>query len=130
MSVFHATGLVERIKLGGTGNVLSRPIRPWTQPDTRPRVTGHVDAVEGSAIAGWAHAPDWPGAQPTIEAWSAGRPVGRAFAEQNRPDLAAAGIGDGRHGFTLTLDEAAGPLTLTAFEGEADLVGAPLEAAA
>ena len=130
VSVFHATGLVEPVKLGGRGSAPPRPIRSWTGADTRPRVTGHVDAVEGRTVAGWAHAPDWPGAQPTIEAWTAGRAIGRAFAEQNRPDLAAAGIGDGRHGFTLTLDEVAVPLTLTAFEGEATLAGAPLEAAA
>ena len=42
-----------------------------------------------------------------MEARVDGRVVASAAAERLRPDLAEAGIGDGRYGFTIELDAAA-----------------------
>ncbi|HMI20275.1 MAG TPA: hypothetical protein VK533_12085, partial [Sphingomonas sp.] len=39
-----------------------------------------------------------------VEARLDGRPVAVAAADHHRPDLAAAGIGDGHHGFSIRFD--------------------------
>ena len=76
----------------------------------RPADRGSVD-VDGARIAGervevwgWAHAPQWPGAAVAVEARLDGRTVAVGSADQHRPDLAAAGIGDGRHAFSIRFD--------------------------
>jgi len=71
-------------------------------------VAGHVDgariAGEQVEIWGWAQAPQWPGAAVAVETRLDGRTVAVTSADQHRPDLAAAGIGDGRHAFSLRFD--------------------------
>jgi hypothetical protein len=76
-----------------------------------PAITGHLDGVDpGPAtigFGGWAHAPDWPAAQPALEARVKGRALGIGVASNDRPDLIPHGIGDGRHGFSFAIDRAA-----------------------
>lgn len=68
-------------------------------------VRGHLDVLTHACITGWA----WDGegrGEPVVVIVTAGeRVVARALADQHRGDLAAAGIGDGRHAFELILDE-------------------------
>jgi hypothetical protein len=101
VAAIHQAGLGLPAKLGG-----ERP-EPEAEPEPPP-VTGHVDLlrIEGSEVLvdGWARAPEWPGAGVAVEARIDGRPVAVAAADRHRPDLAAAGIGDGRHAFTLRFD--------------------------
>ena len=101
VGAIHQGGLPWPARLGAE----ALPLPPDRDP---PAVTGHVDGVKVAAerveIWGWAHAADWPGAAPAIEARLDGRVVAVASADRHRPDLAAAGIGDGRHAFALHFD--------------------------
>lgn len=70
---------------------------------------GNVDHLGPSPLMGWAWSSARPAARLTVEVSIDGRPAGRAVADRHRPDLEAAGIGDGRHGFEL---DVAGALAL------------------
>jgi hypothetical protein len=120
-AVFHGAGLVQRDKLGGGEG---RPVSPLPRQAPATSVaplTGHLDAVTGAAsspapgrlrlegageiaLNGWLFLPDWPGAQPAIHAHVGGRTIARGAADIFRPDLLAAGIGHGGHGFSLRFD--------------------------
>ena len=101
VAAIHQAGLALPARLGEE----PAPLPPDPDP---PAVTGHVDGmriVGGTAeIWGWAQAPDWPGATVAVEVRLDGRPVAAASADQPRADLAAAGIGDGRHAFAIRFD--------------------------
>ncbi len=129
IAMFHESGLERPAKLtadgpgGGAPVVLSTAIEP-------PGVAGHLDGVghEDGVVTfgGWAHAPAWPGAQPALEVRVDGRALAIGAAAGNRPDLIPHGIGDGRHGFRLTvprelLGEDEVDVTIAAFDGEAEL---------
>ena len=148
VAAFHQAGLVVPCKIGAAGSDHGDGGRPTLSAPSFPErswpIEGHIDVVAGAAeragaglrtigrgpatLAGWAFAPDWPGAAPTIEARADGRPVGQAYPTLNRPDLAAAGIGVGSHGFALTLDTAAldGAAALTLAHGGAVLATLPI----
>jgi len=101
VAAIHQAGLALPVRLGEEEATLP--------PDpAAPVVAGHVDQVriagDRAEISGWAWAPDWPGAAVAAEARLDGRVVAVAAADQNRPDLAAAGIGEGRHGFTIRFE--------------------------
>lgn len=145
VSAFHQAGLVCPQKLGAAGDVA------WPAPPADPpRLAGHLDAVGGAAeladdgrlrltgagkvrLDGWLHAPDWPGAGVAIEARADGQAIAAVAADAPRADLAAAGIGDGRHGFTLEIDAAAlagvEVLTLAGFDTDAGPAGGRWEIA-
>lgn len=67
------------------------------------RVQAHIDTVAKGQVHGWAHAPDEPRRRIELFVWYDGRFQGRVLATRLRPDLAAAGIGDGRYAFTHTV---------------------------
>lgn len=84
---------------------------------------GYLDAVTGTAEAegngvfriggtgtialhGWLYAADMPGARLAVNAVSRGQVLATAVADQVRPDLVQAGLGDGAHAFALHLDSA------------------------
>lgn len=101
VAAIHQAGLALPVKLGG--------VQPPAEPESaQPPIVGHVDIVcrDGAVVQvdGWAWAPDWPGAGVAVEARVEGRIVATAAADRQRPDLAQAGIGDGRHGFALRID--------------------------
>jgi hypothetical protein len=102
-AAIHQAGLALPARLG------EEPV-PLPPDPIAPTVTGHVDLIrvadEKAEIYGWAWAPDWPGAAVAVQAALDGRVVAAVSADQNRPDLAAAGIGDGRHAFTIRFDAA------------------------
>ncbi len=79
---------------------------------------GYLDHADCSVIYGWA----WDSAQPStpvnIDLYEGDNYLTTVAADQYRPDLASAGFGDGRHGFTLStpaaLRQSAGPYSLRA----------------
>ena len=67
------------------------------------RLAGSVDSAEHRHVTGWAHEPDNPAAPVLLEILAGGESLGFALADRFRADLAAAGIGDGHHGFAFIL---------------------------
>jgi len=65
---------------------------------------GHVDRISRDGwVAGWCWWPNRPHAHAVVNILVDGVVVGTARADEFRPDLQAAGIGDGRHGFSFAL---------------------------
>lgn len=64
-------------------------------------VQGYVDGYREGRMYGWAWRPKLPHETLTVEVLLDGTVVGEAAAWLHRPDLAAAGIGDGRCGFAI-----------------------------
>lgn len=132
VAVFHAAGLVRRDRIGGDWSAPGPAVpKPVVQ-----RVHGHLDTVErgeGVTLGGWLHAPDWPGARPRVEAWARDRLVASAPAEGRRRDVAAAGYGDGDHGFRFTIDPATldgvSTLEVTGYGRAGTIVGGTVELA-
>jgi hypothetical protein len=62
---------------------------------------GHLDRHEGGCAEGWVHDLANPGHGMAVEAVHRGRVVARTVANRHRPDLEAAGIGQGFHGYRL-----------------------------
>ena len=97
-----------------------------------PGLQGRLEAVRNGQVEGWALDPIDPARRLEIEILCDGQLQGRCAADLYRADLAKAGIGDGRHAFSLTLSQAlfdGGSHWLLARErgsGQA-LEGSPLE---
>jgi hypothetical protein len=116
--VLHAAGLTIAARIGAPWPDLP-PALAALIPAEPPRLAGHIDIDAGRHVAGWVWAPDWPGASPLVEARAAdGSVLARSAGVQMRPDLAAAGIGDGRHAFAFDVP-GDGPYTLHGFDGAA-----------
>jgi hypothetical protein len=79
------------------------PNSPKYIAHARVQTEGQVDEIVGNALTGWVrllgstHLPE-------VELWVDGAPAATAIADQFREDLLAAGVGDGRHGFRIPLD--------------------------
>jgi len=71
---------------------------------------GHIDRVSSTSIRGWAWDSDEPDVPVSLVVSINGTIVGRCLASRYRPDLEKAGIGDGRHAFTFTLEAPLTPL--------------------
>lgn len=67
-------------------------------------IRGSVDSLSAEGASGWAF--DRPGRPLVVQAVLDGRVIGETLAEQDRPDLLAAGLGDGRCGFALAFHDA------------------------
>ncbi|MGQ4275124.1 hypothetical protein [Terrihabitans sp. B22-R8] len=63
-------------------------------------ILGAIDLLSGTHSVGWIYSKD-AGEPLTVRAHLFGRVIGETVAEGPRPDLAAAGLGDGRCGFEL-----------------------------
>jgi autotransporter passenger strand-loop-strand repeat protein len=66
------------------------------------RLRGHVDAIGKREIVGWAFDQAAPEAPVCLDLYAGDILIGQTVANHYREDLAAAGIGDGRHGFRFT----------------------------
>jgi hypothetical protein len=66
---------------------------------------GHVDQIGRRCIIGWAQDETCPEAPVCLDIYAGSELVGQVVANRFRPDLAAAGIGDGRHGFEFVPPE-------------------------
>jgi glycosyltransferase involved in cell wall biosynthesis len=73
---------------------------PLAAPDSA-RLIGFIDSVTHDRIQGWAHLPDHPAEPVELEVLDGDGVIARVVADRYRADLAAAGVGTGRHGFEL-----------------------------
>ncbi|MCB4821014.1 hypothetical protein [Roseicella aerolata] len=74
-------------------------------------IRGSIDELTPLAASGWAH--DDRASEPIlVQAMINGAVIGEAIADLNRPDLAAAGLGDGRCGFHIAFGAAIDPSQL------------------
>lgn len=78
---------------------------PTPTPPIAGRIIGYVDSVSEGVVTGWA-AEDPPGDPVDVELLIDGVGVGQAIADLLRDDLVKAGVGTGRHGFTLAVPKA------------------------
>lgn len=88
-------------------------------PNVSPaKLNGRIDALDGSRLHGWI----WDEARPdeaiTVKLYCDGQLAGETQADQSRIDLRRNGIGDGRHAFSMELDE-----TLVAARSRLTVVG-------
>lgn len=68
-----------------------------------PEFAGHCDGLVDGELQGWAWRPGEPSLRVEVEQWVDGELRARTFADVARDDLAAAGIGDGAHGWRMPL---------------------------
>lgn len=66
---------------------------------------GHIDAVEGARIFGWAWDPAKPQHRVEVKIFAADRLLATTIADKPRIDLRRNGVGDGAHAFDLELDD-------------------------
>jgi hypothetical protein len=92
------------------------------------KLNGRVDALDGNRLHGWIWDEARPDERLTVKLRLDGQSVMEAPADQSRIDLRRNGIGDGRHAFSMELDDttvaARGRLTIT---GISPSTGAELE---
>ncbi|PWC32945.1 hypothetical protein [Azospirillum sp. TSO35-2] len=100
-----------------------REAMPEPEPPAIPgaAIEGHIDAVQGGRVFGWAWDRNHPGdrLEVTLRLERDGGPaleLARVSADRPRPDLAGGGIGDGAHAFEaeLTLPDGADPSRVVA----------------
>ena len=72
---------------------------------------GHVDIVTRDRLTGWALDPADPTTPVALQILDGGAPIARVLANGYRPDLAAADIGTGWHGFDITIPGGLSPLS-------------------
>lgn len=72
-------------------------------PEPRLGVEGSLDAVDAQVIFGWAWNPTQPGQRIQVRVWDGDTPLATVTADQFRQDLLDAGVGDGKHGFSLPI---------------------------
>ncbi|WP_296706057.1 glycoside hydrolase family 99-like domain-containing protein [Rhodoblastus sp.] len=70
-----------------------------------PAVEGHIDHLTRRGAKGWAWFPSAPELTVQIDAVLDGKIIGRALANQLRPDLAQHGKATGHYGFTIKFNE-------------------------
>ncbi len=69
----------------------------------RSRYRGSLDALSGGRVHGWAQDGSRPCERLSVEIYAGGILAGVARADTFRSDLAATGIGDGKHAFSFAL---------------------------
>jgi hypothetical protein len=74
-----------------------------------PALLGQLDPVTRYLIEGWALEPGDPEARVALSILANGAEIGRVVADRRRPDLEAAGVGDGAHGFQFHLPRGFAP---------------------
>jgi glycosyltransferase involved in cell wall biosynthesis len=73
------------------------------QPGAQRSLRGHIDEATRTTIRGWVWDPETPGERIWLELVEGEAQLATAVASDDRPDLALAGIGDGRHAFSIEL---------------------------
>lgn len=68
-----------------------------------PLIEGRIELIDNGVVHGWAWCPDDPSERVELEVLLDGEPVGTVLADLERPNLAAAGYGDGAYGFRVEL---------------------------
>jgi hypothetical protein len=95
---------------GATATLLVRegiPDSNMSAEPPRPRRTlqGCIEEASRTLIKGWVWDPETPGHPIRLELTEGEASVATAIANDKRPGLSLAGIGDGTHGFTIKLEE-------------------------
>lgn len=97
-------------------------------------IQGHLDTCSSRGISGWAYCPTQPLAKVDILCAIDGHVIACTPADQFRPDLESAGIGDGQHAFRLSIpigfyDGEKHTVTLRASHDDVvvELIGSPTE---
>ncbi len=75
------------------------------EPAPLPPVYGHVDEAGPGHVRGWAWCAAHPDAPVLLDILVCGRIASQVLADRFRPDLAAAGVGAGCHGFEAALPD-------------------------
>ncbi len=109
---------------------------PWTleaesdgatpPPPALPAGGGWLDAVTREHIAGWASDAAAPQTPVALLVFDDDQPIGRVLANRYRPDLAAAGIGRGYHGFEWPIPGGLSPLVRHVIAARRDSDGSEL----
>jgi uncharacterized repeat protein (TIGR03803 family) len=71
---------------------------------TAPRLKGHVDRAADGLVEGWAQAEGLPEAPVCLDVLVDGVVAATVLANRHRSDLERAGLGSGRHAFSVALD--------------------------
>jgi autotransporter passenger strand-loop-strand repeat protein len=87
---------------------------------------GHLDIATHDRITGWAQDAANPSAPVALQIIDNGVVLTRVLANMARDDLAAAGVGDGRHGFDLLIPGGLSPLVRHVIQVRRDGDGAEL----
>jgi hypothetical protein len=90
---------------------------------------GHVDNVSRERIEGWAQDEAALDAPVSLRMLDHGIVIGQVLADRYREDLQQAGIGDGRHGFSLIVPGGLSPLVPHAIQIQRVCDGQPLQPA-
>jgi hypothetical protein len=69
-----------------------------------PALLGHLDRASGGWVEGWAQAEGHPEAPVCLDVMVDGVLAAQVLANRYRADLQAAGLGSGRHSFSVALD--------------------------
>lgn len=78
---------------------------PAFAPGAIPVFRGRVERVHDGIVSGWVWQPQMPDHRVRVQALVDGEAVAEGLANLERRSLASAGIGDGRHGFEISLPE-------------------------
>lgn len=95
-----------------------RRLLPFGVP--RRLLQGHLDGVRDGFLHGWLWSPERPELRLRVALVYDGAPWQLRDADEQRDDLRAAGIGDGRYGFAVELPPDAGGATVEAYLAETD----------
>ncbi len=93
---------------------IRRKITARGSPDQAPlpgRLLGHLDRVSEEVIEGWACDEALPDMPVMLRILDNGVTIGEVLANQRRPDVREAGIGNGRNGFRFTVAGGLSPWT-------------------
>ncbi len=93
-------------------------------------IQGRFEGIVNGQVCGWAIDPLRPEMRVDLEILCDGEPVARTRADLEREDLAEVALGDGRHGFRLTLDASLfdgrpHELSVRTLNGQQRLAGSP-----
>lgn len=84
---------------------------------------GYVEAIAEHEVRGWFYNESAPAEHVVISVWLDGRQVGHGLANVTRPDLRAAGIGNGDHEFRIGLQPLIAPASISRLEVQAESAG-------
>ncbi|WP_462321780.1 tetratricopeptide repeat protein [Halochromatium sp.] len=97
-----ASGVAPGYPVGPTAGSAAAPQTSIQSADSE--LQGRFEGVINGQVCGWAIDPLHPEMRVELELLCDGEPLARIRADLEREDLAEVALGDGRHGFRLTLD--------------------------
>jgi len=88
-----------------TRKKLSTVRRTFDKGQAPSTISGNIEGFENGGLSGWAQDTAAPERRVALVVHDGETPVGTGVADDFRADLKEAGIGDGQHAFTITLDD-------------------------